>query len=525
MMIALIRTLCWLVLACLLAGGRAEAHASLIESNPADGAVVTTAPVDLRLRFNEPVAPLVLRLVDAKGTAHDLRHEARSETVTVHLPAELPRGTQVLSYRVISADGHPVGGSLVFSIGAPTAARSEPAQTDTPLATAIWLMRLALYLGLFAGTGGAFFSTWVGGEAATPASRTVGRLAIGIGIVAAVLSLGLQGLDALGDPLPALLSPHPWHAGLTTSFGFTVVAAIVSLVFAWIALRGRYKMVALVGLGGAGLALALSGHASSASPQWLTRLCVFVHGTAVAYWVGALMPLALLVRERRCVSWPIVQRFSANAVPAVGLMVAAGVVLSVIQIETPQALLSTAYGRVFLAKMAAVALVLALAAFNRQRLTPMLRSQTSGAKYLFWSILGEIALAVLILGLVATWRFTLPPRALLSPPPKSVSTHIHTSAAMADLTLTPGHVGPVTATISLMSGDFGTLDPKEVTISLANKGSGIEPIERRANRAADGTWQAEAVVLPVPGPWQVRIDALLTDFEKTTLEGTVEISR
>ncbi len=40
-------------------------------------------------------------------------------TLTIAVPP-LPDGTHVLSWRVISADGHPVGGSLIFSIGAPS---------------------------------------------------------------------------------------------------------------------------------------------------------------------------------------------------------------------------------------------------------------------------------------------------------------------------------------------------------------------------------------------------------------------
>ena len=63
------------------------------------------------------------------------------------------------------------------------------------------------------------------------------------------------------------------------------------------------------------------------------------------------------------------------AVPAVGLMVLAGLILSIVQLETPAALLTTDYGRIFLAKMAAVLCLLALAALNRQRLTPMLASR------------------------------------------------------------------------------------------------------------------------------------------------------
>jgi putative copper export protein len=49
--------------------------------------------------------------------------------------------------------------------------------------------------------------------------------------------------------------------------------------------------LSLAGLIGAGCALALSGHASSATPQLLTRPAVFVHVIGVAFWIGALAPL------------------------------------------------------------------------------------------------------------------------------------------------------------------------------------------------------------------------------------------
>ncbi|MEZ0172275.1 copper resistance CopC/CopD family protein [Microvirga sp. TS319] len=530
-MIGLRHILCCLTLVCVLAaGGRAEAHASLIGTMPADGAVVPTAPASVRLRFSEPITPLVVRLVDANGVTHDgLHNETRDQTITVHLPQGLPRGTQVLSYRIISSDGHPVGGSLVFSIGAPTASPGEPVSAgssslaSSSLADAIWLTRLVLYLGLFAGAGGAFFTTWIGREATTPASRATVRAAIGLGLAAAFLSVGLQGLDALGEPLSALLAFHPWREGLETSYGLTVGAAVLALACAWSGMRFGMRSAALIGLGGAGLALALSGHASAAAPQWLTRPSVFVHGTVAAFWVGALVPLALIVRDLRGAALPIVQRFSALAIPSVGVMIAAGILLSIVQIERPAALLTTDYGRIFLAKMAAVGGLLALAALNRQRLTPMLGRKDAGARYLIRSIMGEIGLAVVILGLVAAWRFTPPPRALMVAAVQSVTMHIHAPQAVAELSLSSGRVGPVTMSLSLMTGDFAPLDPKEVTVTLAQPQAGIEPMERRAVKAADGTWHVQGLVLPVPGAWRVRVELLISDFEQVSLDGTVEI--
>ncbi|NIX75930.1 copper resistance protein CopC [Microvirga terricola] len=340
------RILFCLGLACILAGGEARAHAALVEAVPADGAVVETVPSEVHLRFNEPISPVLVHLVDAKGTQRrDVHFEARGTTLTIQLPTDLPRGTQVVSYRVISSDGHPVGGSLVFSIGTATITPpGEPSRIGWELALVLWLGRLALYFGLFIGVGGTFFAIWIAPNDTPRAAHSVIRTAIGVGVLAAIVSVGLQGLDALDAPLLALFSGPPWAVGVQTSFGLTAGAAVLALLCAWGAnkvRRLRYPL-SLLGLGGAGLALALSGHASVAEPQWLTRPAVFIHGMAAAFWVGALVPLALVIWEKREASLPIVRRFSAIAVLTVAALVLTGIALGVVQIETPSALATTA---------------------------------------------------------------------------------------------------------------------------------------------------------------------------------------
>ena len=51
----------------------------------------------------------------------------------------------------------------------------------------------------------------------------------------------------------------------------------------------------------------------------------------------------------------------------------------------------------------------------------------------------------------------------------------------------------------------------------------MESIERKATRAGDGTWRVDNLVVPRPGRWTVRVDALITDFEKVILAGAVDI--
>jgi copper transport protein len=88
----------------------ALAHATLVSAEPADGSVVAQPPKTLQLRFNEIVTPTVVSLIDAAGKTRDVTARAAGQMIVIALPDDLPRGTQVASYRVVSQDGHPVAG-------------------------------------------------------------------------------------------------------------------------------------------------------------------------------------------------------------------------------------------------------------------------------------------------------------------------------------------------------------------------------------------------------------------------------
>src|SRR6186713_233475 len=183
----------------------AWAHATLVSSEPADGSVLTLPPKMVQLHFNESIAPATVGLIDAGGKARDIATRAVGQSVLIVLPDDLPQGTQIVSYRVVSQDGHPVAGSLVFSIGAVTGA--APPAKASPLSALIWLARIGGYLGLFAGVGGVFFAAWIGPR---PGGSRLSRGALAVGLVSAVASLGLQGLDLLNLPLRGIVTSAPW---------------------------------------------------------------------------------------------------------------------------------------------------------------------------------------------------------------------------------------------------------------------------------------------------------------------------
>lgn len=95
----------------------ARAHSELRRSFPAANAVLDAPPERIELHFNEPVRLTSLRLHRVGGEEVPLPRRAIREarSVTIALPP-LPPGAYRAEWRIISADGHPVGGVIAFRI-------------------------------------------------------------------------------------------------------------------------------------------------------------------------------------------------------------------------------------------------------------------------------------------------------------------------------------------------------------------------------------------------------------------------
>jgi methionine-rich copper-binding protein CopC len=124
---------------CLAAALPALAHTELIGSSPADGATLTTPPAEVLLEFSEPVQAefgQVAVLDDA-----DLHHEQGNPKIVgakvTQGVDELSAGTYRISYRVGSADGHPITGTLAFTVTAEIIPPDAAPTTPTPVATSV----------------------------------------------------------------------------------------------------------------------------------------------------------------------------------------------------------------------------------------------------------------------------------------------------------------------------------------------------------------------------------------------------
>ncbi len=145
----------------------AAAHASLLETDPAEGQVLAESPGEARLTFDETVSVSAdgVQVFDAQGESVTSEAATRDEVLTVDLPDTLAEGTYVVSWRVVSADGHPVAGALTFSVGKPSAVVKKPPTNqeaaDGTVRGILSAVQGVGYLGLFVAAGLVLFVAWL----------------------------------------------------------------------------------------------------------------------------------------------------------------------------------------------------------------------------------------------------------------------------------------------------------------------------------------------------------------------------
>ncbi|SFW85504.1 copper resistance CopC family protein [Amycolatopsis australiensis] len=142
----------------LLGAPPADAHSVLVSSSPAADAAVAASPAEVVLVFNEPVENQFTELgvLGPDGTSHWEAGPASIVDAKVSAPVRPlgPAGDYTIHYRVTSADGHPVSGTVPFrlTVAGPgsavpvTAAMTSPA-ADGAMPLWPWITGGAVLLG------------------------------------------------------------------------------------------------------------------------------------------------------------------------------------------------------------------------------------------------------------------------------------------------------------------------------------------------------------------------------------------
>ncbi|MBS45717.1 MAG: copper resistance protein CopC [Nocardioides sp.] len=514
----------------------AAAHASLLGSDPADGTVLPVAPEQVTFSFNEPVSVLPdgVQVFDARGVPVESAATARGAELVVDLPGEVPEGTLVVVWRIVSEDTHPVAGSLSFSVGAPSAEVQVPpvaveTSTDPPLllGPARWLGYLGLLL-----SGGLVVAVLLllpadpGARAARARLAVAARAAAAAGALGWLVVLPLSVVYQVGGAASALTRGSSWAALGVTEYVAVGAAALGPLVAVGLLGRDRPEggLATLrwrVSLGVAVLAVvapSLSGHTRAASAEALVVLADAVHLLAGATWLGGLVALLLVLPDlagRGALGGEMVVRFSTAAAVVVVALVATGSVVAWGVLDSWAALLGTTYGQLLFGKVLLVLVVVVLAAWNRRSLVPLLheatrrRDRRTAAARLARVVAAEAALLVVVLALTSALVDAVPD---LDEPVPAASGPVAATGELGDLEvsaeLSPATVGDSTVTVRIADAAGAPaegLEPPRVSLSSGSVDLGLVPL----TPVVPGTYAGQ-VVLPTAGTWEVQV-SLRTD--------------
>ncbi len=555
-------------LAALALPAAASAHAVLEDSQPSRGDQVPRAPQRVVLRFDEPVEVAFgsVRVYDAHGKRVDngsTQHPGGSgDSVAVDLRSGLGDGVYTATYRVISADSHPVTGGFTFTVGAGGAAPTssvadliDAGRAGPVTEAAFGAVRALSYLAIALAAGGLVFvvAVWrpalsdvarggeawhLAGVAFAARARTIGLVAASAGVVCSALGLFLQGATAGATSVWGAFDLNVLGDVIGTRFGtvwslrlvaFAVFGTLIALPGLDSEPRLRPASLSAAGALAAFLCLtpALAGHASTVDPRTVLVPANFVHVSAMSVWVGGVATLLVALpaatrrldsRERTPLLAYAVTRFSSVAILAVAALVASGIAQAIPELESLSDFTETAFGRALLAKIVLLLLLLALGAWNRQRARPRLarlaeRREPPGrtGALLRRSLRAETLLMVAVLGVAA---------ALVSyPPPSSArgpfADTLDLGPARMELTVDPARPGANELHMYLFRRSDGTQYDrvKELRVSASLPDKRIGPLHLRAEKAGPGHYVVRRAGIAPAGDWRLEVDARVSKFD------------
>ena len=552
----------WLPLSALLillvlASESAEAHANLVESDPAVNSVLPDSPERVTIRFTEPLEPALseIRVLDAQGRRVDSGDSAvdPNDPHLISVSVEpLENGTYTVAWKNVSTvDGHRVRGAFVFSVGEPISPAAAPSGLDQPIlqSPAEPVARWIILLDILSIVGGMSFLVLVArpalavpgvqAEIVAELRRLLSWGVLGMAwiasvslIVASVLQLVSQAsvvyetsvVGALGNPLRSLLAETDWGR---LWIWRALLAALMTAVLTveWRRVRREPEprcslaLIYIAAVLGVGVLVTISMTSHGAATPNVRSIAILndlVHMVSAAVWVGGLLSLAIAVylsfgllgdSERRPVLAALARRFSIIAGLSVAVLVLTGLYSAWAQVTVIQAL-STPYGWTLVVKIGIVALLLLAAAANLVWVRPRLSSDGRAAYWLRRLVAVECVLAVLVVLSVGFLTALEPARQVASrygADARDQRLTFRESDEGAEMTLQiiPGQVGPNTIEVSIRDryGEPIT-NATDVRLRLSYVDTDLGETPLSAAHTGGGEYLLEGQLIGIAGAWQ-----------------------
>ena len=521
-----------LALAVLAPAQLASAHAGLEASVPSANAVLETGPPNIELDFNEAIDVELadIELYDQKATLIPTGSPigiTDDTVVQVSVPT-IGDGIYVVVWRVPSADGHVVSGAFSFQVGVQSTGVDIGALIDkvSGNATATSTVgrldtasRLLALIGLIVMVGGGFLAVR---SADAAANRMLLWLAWVFLLVGSLGSFGMYGAKVVAGSPSDAIKPSVWGkvAGSHTASVLLVRAMLVVvlggllLTFAkragdvW---RGATLAVCVALV----LTYSTIGHAYAQHPAPLWIAVDAVHLTAISLWIGGLLMFAF--GSSAWLTDPdnerIVRRFSLTAMVAVPVIIATGVAQTLKLAGSLDDVTSTSWGRTLLVKVAVVTVLIALGGVSQWLL------RHDGPSSLKRTVLVEALIGIAVVGLAAG-LVALPPQTVAAA--KVFSTTLTDQGVIADVTVTPGHVGQNEVHL-VITPPGGSLDPVVSTKVAAQLTSGSAGEVPGTLAAIAPNHYTGTIALSQAGDWTLQITVEPTQGQSVVLSAPMQI--
>jgi copper transport protein len=514
----------WLLLA-LLMPAAASAHAFVTKAVPEPNSQADQPPKRIELEFNERIEDKlyyikVLDEIGREAAKEKAQLNAAHNGLTLNLP-ELPNGIYIVTYHVISADGHPIGDSYPITVGPPKGAAAPsglPGHTGHTLSgnagvndLLLYASRIANYLGMLLLTGWLAWSALLRREGAEGGDR---QKLWGLGLQRAYLItllflivfhykdlLGEGGLSDVPGLFTGTTIGLSWLVSLLLSLiGFVALQRFIWLDWLWIAVLLAAK--------------AMNGHAMAYPPMSISLTADWIHLIAASLWSGGLLFILVHWKDREFLR-RFIPRFSRTALWALLVLMVTGSLQAARYLPKLSYLFLTQWGTLLLIKTGLVLLVLAVGFVIR-----LLMRKRNGEGSGIW-IKVDFSLMVLIVGIVGLLTY-------IPPVPANVPLDWHEMGTKAHITLriSPNAPGPNNITLKVWLPE-NPAGPKDVELrlidnddpSLAPITVPIKPYQDNDIETSFGftrySYQVSGPYLPFAGDWTAEVRVLDANADET----------
>ena len=522
--------------------GPARAHTSVVSTTPTDGAVLTTAPVEVTLEFDDDVRASVggVRVfgpdgerVDAGPTRVDGATAARA------LDNGLASGTYLVAYLVLSADDHPVQGAFVFSVGEPTSTDSIDLDELLGGNADVWsvvgaLARFVTYLTSLYVLGAAVNLLVVHRSAPLERTRLSTAIAAAVGAFAALVALPVTAAVDSGEGTGGALDMDLLGDVATSDVGLSALLTVAGLLALTPVTGGRGRRLVrwLLLVAGGGVlvtSFTMIGHPQNADQQGVALAANAVHVGTGAVWFGGLLLLGAssshYQSEDPLTTARAVSRFSTLAAVSVLALIVAGSILTLTQLDSFDEIVSTTYGATLASKLALAAVVLTIAAHNRWRLVPaistMSRRTGRAVAHLRHTVRAEVLLLVLVLGVTAL---------LVGITPPTDSSMVSLDTTMGEYrvraVIEPARAGSNEINLFVIDAAGRRSDQlDDLQLRLTHVDKSIGPIDRQPLRVDEGHYVLTGTELALAGSWRIELLARPDPDEQLAAAITVAVTR